>query len=75
MTQQYQAPRKIVVAAKPDGNTAIRVEGATGTSCKDLTKALEQALGAVTEDTPTADMHAQPVGQHAGQSSFAQTAQ
>jgi len=75
MPQPFQMPRKIVVTAKPDGSTSIRVEGSPGATCKDLTKALEQSLGAVTADTPTAEMHEQPQGQYAGQSSLAQMGQ
>lgn len=38
------------------GQTTLSVEGCAGPSCKDLTRAIEQALGAVTADTPTPDM-------------------
>jgi len=46
------------------GNTVIKVEGVKGESCKDLTKGLEKALGTVSKDTPTSEMHEQEATNH-----------
>ena len=48
---------KIIVTINPDGTTKIKVDGATGTSCKDATKALEAALGQTVKDEKTADYY------------------
>lgn len=44
---------KIMVRCMPDGKTEVRVEGLPGVSCKDATKAVEKALGMVTDDKKT----------------------
>lgn len=48
---------QIIITVKPDGETVIEVKGAKGPRCKELTKSLEQALGKVTESTPTAEWY------------------
>ena len=37
--------QKIHIVITKEGQVEIKVEGATGTSCLDLTRALEEALG------------------------------
>lgn len=48
------------------GNPVVKVEGMTGPGCKDLTAALEQDLGVVSEDEKTPDYYAKQA-QHAAQ--------
>jgi hypothetical protein len=45
------------------GEARLQTQGYAGSSCRDASKLLEQALGAVRSDTPTSEMyqaHAQP---------------
>jgi hypothetical protein len=46
--------QQIEFIIKPDGSVEERVTGVAGSSCEDITKAIEQALGEVTgrEHTP-----------------------
>ncbi len=53
--------KQIIVLIDPDGNTEIEVQGMTGRSCRDATKALEEALGIVTQTTNTEDYYRQEV--------------
>jgi hypothetical protein len=46
----------VEVTIAPDGSPTIKVNGVPGTSCKDVTKTLERALGTVKTDTPTTEM-------------------
>lgn len=57
--------RTIEVIVSPKGQTKITSRGYAGASCKDATRALEQALGVVESDRRTPEMY-QPaqVGQH-----------
>ena len=42
----------------------VLTKGFTGSACRDASKAIEQALGLVQSDKPTAEMHLSPeVGQ------------
>lgn len=41
------------------GKPTISVKGAKGKSCKDLTRALEAALGDTAKSTPTAELYEQ----------------
>ncbi len=45
---------KITIEA---GTPTIHVQGVKGQSCKDITKALEKALGETTTSTPTKEMY------------------
>ena len=49
--------QQIIRVVIEDGTPTIHVQGVKGKSCKDITKALEQALGDVAESTPTAEMY------------------
>jgi hypothetical protein len=46
---------EIVVA--PDGSTTIQTKGFAGSSCRDATRLLEQALGEVAEERLTPEFH------------------
>jgi hypothetical protein len=56
----------IFVTIGPTGETTVSVQGGTGPSCQDLTRALEAALGATTHDTRTPEYyrHASPSNRH-----------
>lgn len=44
-----------------DGKISIKVIGAQGAECLELTKAIEEALGVVTDRKKTPDFYVQPV--------------
>ena len=46
---------EIIVDAK--GEATVQTKGFSGPSCREASKALEQALGVVQSDTPTAEMY------------------
>jgi len=48
---------KITVKITAEGKTEIAVDGVTGRSCKDITKAIEAALGRVEADTTKPEFH------------------
>jgi len=50
----------IKVTIKEDGEVEVAPEGFPGAKCKNVTSALEKALGTVTEDTETSEMYEQP---------------
>lgn len=52
---------EIIVIIDQNGEPAVEVNGVKGKSCKDFSKALEQALGDVTKDTVTKEFYEQPV--------------
>jgi len=47
----------IEIIVSPKGESVIQTKGFTGSSCREATKALEQALGAVQADKVTAEMY------------------
>lgn len=49
--------KEIKVTVAPDGTTKIATKGFTGGACKDATKALEKALGAVTSEKLTGEFY------------------
>jgi hypothetical protein len=46
---------EITVDAK--GECTVQTKGFAGSSCREASKFVEQALGVVQSDTPTAEMH------------------
>jgi hypothetical protein len=50
-----------VTIDKKTGKAKIHVEGAEGPACLDLTKRIEEQLGKIETQEPTADYHRQPV--------------
>lgn len=48
---------ELIINVDSDGAVQITVKGVKGKSCKDVTKQIEQALGKVTSDKPTAEMN------------------
>ncbi|MEI8375838.1 MAG: DUF2997 domain-containing protein [Planctomycetota bacterium] len=60
----------IEVTVSPTGQTTIATKGFTGSSCRDASKFIEQALGQQTSETLTAEFHqAQAVDQQQQQRS------
>jgi hypothetical protein len=51
---------EILVTFDAEGNPSVTVKGVKGKSCKELTAALEKALGSVTEDKHTPEFNMQP---------------
>lgn len=49
----------VEITIAPDGTPTIKVNGIRGSSCKDITKTVEKALGTVKSDKPTAEMYLQ----------------
>jgi hypothetical protein len=51
--------QKIIVVIDKQGETVLRTEGFTGSSCNEASAFLEKALGTKISDTPTDEMYAQ----------------
>ena len=49
--------RTIEIMVSPKGQTVIQSKGFTGSSCRDATKRLEQALGKVTQEQLTPEFY------------------
>lgn len=49
---------EIIIEVDETGATKLTVSGCAGPSCKDLTRAIEKALGTVFKDTLTEEYHA-----------------
>ena len=47
----------IEILISPTGQTTLQTKGFAGSSCRDATRLLEQALGTVESDSPTAEMY------------------
>ncbi len=50
-------PRIIEVIVSPTGETKIETKGFTGTSCRDASRFIEEALGQRTGEQLTAEFH------------------
>jgi hypothetical protein len=51
---------KVIIDAFPDGSVTIKVEGAPGPTCTELTESVEKDLGKVTSRTATPEMFEEP---------------
>lgn len=49
--------KEIEITFAPDGTTTTRVKGGQGRSCRDLTKAIRDAIGRTTEDRALPEYH------------------
>ena len=49
----------IEIIVSPKGETKLETRGFTGSSCQDATRALEQALGAKTDESLTGEYYAE----------------
>ncbi len=61
--------KTIEITIDPTGALSLQTKGFAGAACQDASRLLEQALGAVRSDTPTAEMYqaatqAESVRQH-----------
>ncbi len=49
--------QQVTIDITDTGETSVKVSGMTGPGCKQLTAAIEAAVGNKTSDQPTADLH------------------
>jgi hypothetical protein len=49
--------KTIEITVSPKGETAVTTKGFAGSSCRDASKFIEQALGHQTSETLTAEFH------------------
>jgi len=49
--------KTIAIIVSPTGETQLETKGYAGESCRDASRWLEQALGQVTRDEPTAELY------------------
>ncbi len=49
--------KTIQLVIDPAGEIRVETQGFSGASCREASKRLEQALGIVQSDTPTAEMY------------------
>ena len=49
--------RTIEITVSPIGQTTVQTKGFAGSSCRDASKFIEQALGQQTSETLTAEFH------------------
>jgi len=49
--------KTIEITVSPSGQTAITTKGFAGSSCRDASRFIEQALGQRTSETLTAEFH------------------
>lgn len=62
--------KTIEIIVGPKGETTVATKGFAGSSCRDASKFIEQALGQTTGEKLTAEFHqAQPIEQNLRQSS------
>ena len=62
--------KTIEITVSPSGESTVHTRGFLGSSCRDASKFLEQALGQRTGEQLTAEFHqSQPVDNHQRQSS------
>ena len=50
--------KTIEITVKPNGQTSVRTKGFAGSTCRDASRFIEQALGKVTSEQLTAEFHA-----------------
>ena len=51
--------KTIILIVSPEGNSRIETKGFVGSSCRDASRFLEQALGAQVSETLTSEFHQQ----------------
>lgn len=56
--------KTIVIVVSPTGQTKIETKGFAGSSCRDGSRFLEEALGSRTEERLTGEFYGQEIEQH-----------
>ena len=57
--------KKIEITVDPQGGVSVKTNGFTGSSCRDASRFIEQALGVAGRETLLPDFHAQSqAGEH-----------
>ena len=59
--------KTIEIIAKPDGTTSVQTRGFVGSSCRDASRFIEQALGQRTAEKLTGAFHQVQSVQHTNQ--------
>lgn len=54
----------IEIIVNPAGQTTVQTKGFSGATCRDASRALENALGLVEQDRPTAEMYERAPAEH-----------
>jgi hypothetical protein len=49
--------KTIEITINPQGQATVQTKGFAGASCREATRLIEQALGVVQSDTPTAELY------------------
>ena len=57
-------PKTIEIIVTPEGQTSVQTRGFSGSSCREASRFLEEALGRCTAERLTAEFHQAPVVQH-----------
>jgi hypothetical protein len=57
----------IEIIVSPTGEAKIETKGFAGSSCRDASKFLEEALGQRASEQTTAEFHSQQANQHSAQ--------
>jgi len=55
--------KTIQLIIDPQGEVRLETKGFAGASCREATRALEQALGLIQSDRPTSEMYQQATSQ------------
>lgn len=53
--------KTIEIIVSRTGETTVQTKGFSGSSCREASKSIEQALGLVRSDKPTGEMYQAPV--------------
>jgi hypothetical protein len=62
--------RTIEIIVSPKGETSVQTKGFAGSSCRDASKFIEQALGQRTSEQLTAEFHQQAVQQQTNEQGY-----
>jgi hypothetical protein len=62
--------RTIEIIVSPKGETTVQTKGFAGSSCREASKFIEQALGQRTGERLTAEFHQQAVQQQTNEQSY-----
>ena len=51
------SPRTIVIVVAPNGQASVQTQGFTGSTCREASRFIEQALGTSVNETLTSEFH------------------